>query len=61
MPNNTLSKLGTIEVASSFRLKCFLNDGAPSPEIVRICYWGGAGCMIFVVYLGHGSFHPVRL
>ena len=41
---------------SSFRLKCFLNDGAAQPKIVgnRIFLF-----MILAVYLGHGIFHPV--
>ena len=40
----------------TFRLKWFLNDGDSSPKI-----FGNRPffCVLFVVYLGHGIFHPV--
>ena len=45
---------------STFRLKCFLNDGTgllnpKSSEVVGFFLLH----MILVVYLGHGIFHPV--
>ena len=50
----------TIEVLryTSFWLKWFLNAGAPQLKIVGK-YAPFILFMIFVVYLGHGIFHPV--
>ena len=45
---------------STFRLKCFLNDRVHQPKIVGK-YAPLIFFMILVVYLGHGSFHPVAL
>ena len=44
---------------STFRLKCFLSDGPPSPQIVvnsRSLFY-----LIVVVYLDHGMFHLVAV
>ena len=40
---------------SSFRLKLFLKDGVSYPKMVRFFFF----CVILVVHVGHGMFHPV--
>ena len=39
----------------TFRVKCFPNDGILSPKSSEVAHFF---CLIIVVYLGHGIFHP---